>query len=229
MRNKFIFGVVLTIVCVAIWGIFSLIFSETGTLMMLNTISGMLMAVIVMMNFIMTTSRSSLSVRNAASMTVLTTLGGILFVWTFVFTFLIGDYKDSERSLTSLYVGYLIILVISAVLLLMADRGGSVSQEKNIKVQARIEYKSELLSKLNSAKIMLNTVEPNTRADVHKLLSLCISSFQSIPTNKLNEQCVIDSGLGSTVENVLDAINSGDIQTISRNLKELSLTILKIK
>ncbi len=229
MRNKFIFGVILIIVCAAIWGIFSLIFSETGTLMVLNTVSGMLMAVIIMMNFIMTTSRSSLSIRNAASMTVLTTLGVSLFVWTFIFTFLIGDYKDAERSLTSLYVGYLIILGISAVFLLMADRGGSVTQQKNEIVQARIEYKSELLSKLNTAKIALNSVEPNSRTDIHKQLSLCISSFQSVPTNKLNEQSMMESGLGSAVENVLDAINSGDIPIISRNLKELSLIILRIK
>ncbi len=229
MRNKIIFGVILIIVCAAIWGIFSLIFSETGTLMVLNTVSGMLMAVIIMMYFIMTTSRSSLSIRNAASMTVLTTLGVPLFAWTFIFTFFVGDYKDAERSLTSLYVGYLIILGISAVFLLMADRGGSVAQQKNEVLQARIVYKSELLSKLNTAKIALNSVEPNSRADVHKQLSLCISNFQSVPTNKLNEQSVIESGLGSTMENVLEAINSGDIHTISQNLKELSLAILKIK
>lgn len=229
MRNNFIFIGILVAVCLAVWGIFSLIFPVVGTLMVLNAVSGMLMVIILLTNLLVNSSRSTLTVKNASTMMVLNLSGIALFVWSLLFTFLMGAYDNAERSLTVLYVGYLVIFVVAAIYFLMADRGGSVSQAINEETQATIEYKSAFLSKLNAAKARLLTLEPDARAEVHKKMSLCISKIQSIPAGRFNGQTVANSGLDNVILRVTATVETGGIDGLPGVLKELDYVLSTFK
>ena len=118
MRSKVIFFSTLAITCLAIWGIFNLIFTESSEMMVWCIVSGIAMSAALLSNLLVVSSTETNTVRNASLTWVLNASGIAFFAWTLFFVFLLGSYEDGERSMTALYVGYLVILIVYQFLLL---------------------------------------------------------------------------------------------------------------
>lgn len=119
MRSKVIFFSTLAIICLAIWGIFNLIFPESSEMMAWCIVSGIAMSAALLSNLLVVSSTETNTVRNASLTWVLNASGISFFVWTLFFVFFLGSYEDGERSMTTLYVGYLVILIASVFLMFM--------------------------------------------------------------------------------------------------------------
>lgn len=123
MRHNITLIIIFIALSLAIWGIFALIFPSSNDLMQWCVASGILMVATIMFNLLIYSSNRSLTVRNSATAWILNVSGTLLFVWTLLFTFSFGSYVDSERNLNVLYVGYLIIFLVSTIILYIAYRG----------------------------------------------------------------------------------------------------------
>lgn len=72
-------------------------------------------------------------------------------------------------------------------------------------------------------------IEPNTRAEVHKALSACISKLQSTPANLLDAQRVDGSGLAECVEDLSASIASGEADNLAEKVKKLNLILSSLQ
>lgn len=181
MRNTFIFIIVLFVVSAAIWGIFNLIFPTTSTLMVFSTLSGILMAVALAYNLLLVSKHSRLTVKNASTTWCVNVCSVVLFLWTMCFTFVLGSYLAEDRSLTTLYVGYLIIIIAGIVLWVMADQGGSLAETQNAEVQSVIVDRNCMLSNLSQIKLSLESLDSDTRSELHKSMDQNIALLRKHP------------------------------------------------
>ncbi len=226
MRNKILYYGLLLVAFVAMWGIFSLIFPAVTTLMVLNAVSGMLMLGVLSLNFLMTTSLSRLTVKNAATLNVLNWSAVGLFVWTLVFTFLLGDYNEEDRVLKDLCIGYLVIVVLTAICIVMADRGATYAEEHNTKFQEVQDCKAAYVDKLQTMQTSLLGIDPNPRSDVNKSLSQCVSKLRAIPVSRFQIENIV---LTEKIETLQKAIEAKNVTEISAQISSLYLSMSNIR
>ena len=229
MRNITTF--IITVLCVsaALWGIFYLIFPEPTTLMTWNIVTGILATILLSLNLALNTSEKSLTVKNASSTIVLNTVGINLFIWTIVFTFALGKFDDAQRSLNTLYIGYLIILIVGGVCFAVTHTGASVAEEKNKEVQTVLTCKQSVISQLNALKLQMAEVDTDARSDSHKALSNCIDVMRSVPANALSGNSIIAQQLVCGIEALTDAIISSNQVGIQQSIKKITFAINSLK
>ena len=190
MRNKIIFFTTLAIICLAIWGIFNLIFTESSEMMVWCIVSSIAMSAALLSNLLVVSSTDTNTVRNASLTWVLNASGIAFFAWTLFFVFLLGSYEDGERSMTALYVGYLVILILSVFLMFMGGLGGSISEKHSQEVQASIQGREVFLMQLKQAIVKLEDIESDARTTNHKALTKSFDLLKNIPANRISDPTV---------------------------------------
>lgn len=183
MRNKIVFGIIAVVVSLAIFEIFNLVFPEMTALMGWCSASGIIMAITLLSNVVLVSSPQRLTVKNAATAWVLNVSTVVLFAWTLVYTFAIGSYLDIERPLSGLYIGYLIIVIIALILLLMANRGGSVAQEHSDAVDATVASRDSLLTQMRQIQLQYANIDNAPRSVTKKAIEQNIDLLRSLPAN----------------------------------------------
>lgn len=228
MRNKVIFIIVLFVVCVAFYGIFNLVFPEPSALMACCIASGIVLAGVVGSNILVVSSHSSLTVKNAATTGVLYLFASFLFFWTMLFAFVLGPYEDGQRSLSGLYVGYLIILVLGLCCWLMADRGGSLAQKHSEAVDAHIDRRNLLFSEMNRLGLLLEGVETDSRSDIRRAFSQNVDLLRGIPSSVFASQGQA-AELSEGITALKEAIAGKELAAISKANDQLALTLKSLR
>lgn len=208
-------------ISLALFLLFQLIFGEIIALMIWNVTTGIVATLLLSLNFYTVTSTSSNTVRRAASLTGSNLLGIGLFLWTLFFTFFLGDYKDAERGLTTLYIGYLIWLIVCGVIWFVGNRGGAVAEAHNAVVQHHIDDKSDLIHTVKAISQQLSASQPQ----LHRQLLPTIDLLRSLPHSKAS-----DAGLSTSISALQTAVTANNTEEISMAINELNnhITLLKI-
>ena len=228
MRSKVIFFSTLAITCLAIWGIFNLIFTESSEMMVWCIVSGIAMSAALLSNLLVVSSTETNTVRNASLTWVLNASGIAFFAWTLFFVFLLGSYEDGERSMTALYVGYLVILILSVFLMLMGCLGGSISEKHSQEVQASIQGREVFLMQLKQAIVKLEDIESDARTTNHKALTKSFDLLKNIPANRISDPTV-SSQVSERINSVLASIEQNDAEPIYTSIYQLSQTLKSIR
>ena len=228
MRSKVIFFSTLAITCLAIWGIFNLIFTESSEMMVWCIVSGIAMSAALLSNLLVVSSTETNTVRNASLTWVLNASGIAFFAWTLFFVFLLGSYEDGERSMTALYVGYLVILILSVFLMFMGGLGGSISAKHSQEVQASIQGREVFLMQLKQAIVKLEEIETDARTDNHKALAKSFDLLKNIPANRISDPAV-SSQLSEKISSVLASIEQNDAESVYSSIYQLSQTLKSIR
>ena len=228
MRSKVIFFSTLAITCVAIWGIFNLIFTESSEMMVWCIVSGIAMSAALLSNLLVVSSTETNTVRNASLTWVLNASGIAFFAWTLFFVFLLGSYEDGERSMTVLYVGYLVILIVSVFLIFMGGWGGSISEKYSQEVQASIQGRDVFIMQLKQAIVKLEEIESDTRTTNHKALAKSFDLLKNIPANRISDPTV-SSQVSEKISSVIASVEQNDAESIYTSIYQLSQTLKSIR
>lgn len=224
MRNKILFGIIAVVVSVAIFEIFNLVFPEMTALMGWCSASGIIMAVTLLSNIALVSSPQRLNVKNASTVWVLNVSAVVLFAWTLVYTFALGSYLDIERSLSGLYIGYLVIVIIALILLLMANRGGSVAQEHSDAVEATIASRDSLLMQMRQIQLQYANIDNNPRSVVKKAIEQNIDLLRSLPANVFTNK-ELSLQLFDAIKELKDSISAENLTDIDKVNHNLSLVL----
>ena len=228
MRSKVIFFSTLAITCVAIWGIFNLIFTESSEMMVWCIVSGIAMSAALLSNLLVVSSTETNTVRNASLTWVMNASGIAFFAWTLFFVFLLGSYEDGERSMTVLYVGYLVILIVSVFLIFMGGWGGSISEKYSQEVQASIQGRDVFIMQLKQAIVKLEEIESDTRTTNHKALAKSFDLLKNIPANRISDPTV-SSQVSEKISSVIASVEQNDAESIYTSIYQLSQTLKSIR
>lgn len=228
MRSKVIFFSTLAIICLAIWGIFNLIFTESSEMMVWCIVSGIAMSTALLSNLLVVSSTETNTVRNASLTWVLNASGIAFFAWTLFFVFLLGSYEDGERSMTALYVGYLVILIASVFLMFMGGWGGSIAEKHSQEVQASIQGREVFLMQLKQAIVKLEDIESDTRTANHKALTKSFDLLKNIPANRISDPTA-SSQVSERINSVLASIEQNDAESVYSSIYQLSQTLKSIR
>lgn len=220
--KKIVFITVLLICSVALVGMFYLIFQELSVMMVCCAVSGLLFLWSAFLHIFIVSSIRTITIKNSSLIKILDVSSFLLFAWTLLFIFASGSYRDVDRDLTVLYVGYVVMAVITLVVCLMTDRGGSISEEDNKPVQHNIQEKGTLLRQLCSAANDLH--EKSGDLDNIKQLSSAIDMMRNIPA-RVFENSTIYSQLHECVDSVVLAVQEEKTENISLTLSKLIITL----
>lgn len=228
MRSKVIFFSTLAIICLAIWGIFNMIFTESSEMMVWCIVSGIAMSAALLSNLLVVSSTETNTVRNVSLAWVLNASGIAFFAWTLFFVFLLGSYEDGERSMTTLYVGYLVILIASVFLMFMGGWGGSIAEKHSQEVQASIQGREVFLMQLKQAIVKLEDIESDARTDNHKALTKSFDLLKNIPANRISDPTA-SSQVSERINSVLASIEQNDAESVYSSIYQLSQTLKSIR
>ena len=228
MRSKVIFFSTLAITCLAIWGIFNLIFTESSEMMVWCIVSGIAMSAALLSNLLVVSSTETNTVRNASLTWVLNASGIAFFAWTLFFVFLLGSYEDGKRPMTTLYVGYLIILIACVFLTFMGGWGGSISEKHSQEVQASIQGRDVFIMQLKQAIVKLEEIETDARTDNHKALAKSFDFLKNIPANRISDPTV-SSQLSEKINSVIASVEQNDAESISTSIRDLVQTLKAVR
>ena len=191
-------------------------------------VSGIAMSAALLSNLLVVSSTETNTVRNASLTWVLNASGIAFFAWTLFFVFLLGSYEDGERSMTALYVGYLIILIACVFLTFMGGWGGSISEKHSQEVQASIQGREVFLMQLKQAIVKLEDIESDARTTNHKALTKSFDLLKNIPANRISDPTV-SSQVSERINSVLASIEQNDAESVYSSIYQLSQTLKSIR
>ena len=191
-------------------------------------VSGIAMSAALLSNLLVVSSTETNTVRNASLTWVLNASGIAFFAWTLFFVFLLGSYEDGERSMTALYVGYLVILIVSVCLMFMGGWGGSISEKYSQEVQASIQGREVFLMQLKQAIVKLEDIESDARTTNHKALTKSFDLLKNIPANRISDPTV-SSQVSERINSVLASIEQNDAESVYSSIYQLSQTLKSIR
>lgn len=209
------------VIALCLFGIFALIFPDFSAMMILCTVTGTILAALLICGINLSTSASELHPKNTSSLWVATAGGILLFAWTLIYVFLCGNYSDSQRSLNGLYIGYLIVVVITVVCYYSVSRGSEVAQFHSDTIQQRIVSKQELIHDLQSN---FTTVEEyyGSSSDEIKEYRMCIDRLRRLPISTFEN----GSNTSRISDGVYDVIsNLPDKEITKRNITKLNIAL----
>ena len=190
-------------------------------------VSGIAMSAALLSNLLVVSSTETNTVRNASLTWVLNASGIAFFAWTLFFVFLLGSYEDGERSMTALYVGYLVILIASVFLTFMGGWGGSISEKHSQEVQASIQGRDVFIMQLKQAIVKLEEIETDARTDNHKAFAKSFDLLKNIPANRISDPTV-SSQVSERINSVLASIEQNDTESVYSSIYQLSQTLKSI-
>ena len=191
-------------------------------------VSGIAMSAALLSNLLVVSSTETNTVRNASLTWVLNASGIAFFAWTLFFVFLLGSYEDGERSMTVLYVGYLVILIVSVFLIFMGGWGGSISEKYSQEVQASIQGRDVFIMQLKQAIVKLEEIESDTRTTNHKALAKSFDLLKNIPANRISDPTV-SSQVSEKISSVIASVEQNDAESIYTSIYQLSQTLKSIR
>ena len=191
-------------------------------------VSGIAMSAALLSNLLVVSSTETNTVRNASLTWVLNASGIAFFAWTLFFVFLLGSYEDGERSMTVLYVGYLVILIVSVFLIFMGGWGGSISEKYSQEVQASIQGRDVFIMQLKQAIVKLEEIESDTRTTNHKALAKSFDLLKNIPANRISDPTV-SSQVSEKISSVIASVEQNDAESIYTSIRDLVQTLKTIK
>ena len=215
-------------VCVAIFGIFSLIFPAATAMMGWCVATGIFLAVVSGCIVYMVSTHGGLTVKNAAAGWAVNISATLLFLWTITYVFLCGSYLDAERSLNGLYIGYLVIFILGIIIWFMADRGGSVAQTHSDAVQSNIQGKEIYLSQLRQLKLNLESLGTDPRSAACLALDRNIDLLRNVPSSKFSSPAICQQ-LSDAVMRLDNAVDTNDMDGVEKSNQKLSLVINSIR
>ena len=211
MKNKVFFTIFVLIECFIVWMVFYLVYPAVTSMMMWSVISGMVMVVVLSVNLLIPTSLRFLNLQNTSALIIANISSVAQFLWTLTFVFLVGDFNDSTRSLTPLYIGYLVICGISLFLIMMGRHGGNIAESGNLAVQNYGLTKDAIIGKMRSTMTLIEGLDTNPRSDLRKSFSHSIDIFRTFSAS-------IVMAHGNEISNLIEQINT---KVHSGNLPEL--------
>lgn len=129
---------------------------------------------------------------------------------------------------TVLYVGYLIIFLVSTIILYIAYRGSVSAQSQSNFAQNQINKREAYISEIRQLKIRLRGVEPDVHSDIHKKISLNIDLMRNIPASEFENQS-INQQLFDAVEALKTSIDCNDLSAVNVANKQLSEILKSLK
>ena len=236
MRNKIISGLVLLCVIACTVVVLHLIFDEHTKLFYINVVTTCIAEVILLSNIPLLSNERLLTFKNAASSTILDAYAIILFLWTAIYSIFVeeeGDYKV-------LYIGMLVITVVSILAFGAVEIGGNVMQkEEERQKQTTVSKKVYLLS-LNSyfldVQKILSSLTSDWKDDVLRTLKVTLDKMSMIPSEKLNRNESVVSEMNQRLEEIKGLAsslhgndNEGQKSQIVRKIDQLNNYITTIK
>lgn len=218
MKPQYSFAIFFIIISLCLFGIFHLIFPEYSVMMIWCTISGIALIATILGGVFLTSSKSSFDIKNTSSLWVLNVASLLLFLWTLVFVFIVGDYSDQSRSMDGLYIGYLIIIGLTSIVFIIASRGASVAQSHSNEIQERVVAKEDLLHILVRNLSEVEELFSNPRASEVKDYKLAIDLLRRMP----NSSIIKASDLYSKINGLSDIIGEKDIEKVNTSISDLT-------
>ena len=191
-------------------------------------VSGIAMSAALLSNLLVVSSTETNTVRNASLTWILNISGIVFFIWTLIFVFLLGAYEDGERPMTTLYVGYLIILIACVFLTFMGGWGGSISEKHSQEVQASIQGRDVFIMQLKQAIVKLEEIESDTRTTNHKALAKSFDLLKNIPANRISDPTA-SSQVSEKINSLLASIEQNDAESIYTSIRDLVQTLKTVK
>ena len=191
-------------------------------------VSGIAMSAALLSNLLVVSSTETNTVRNASLTWILNISGIVFFIWTLIFVFLLGAYEDGERPMTTLYVGYLVILIVSVFLIFMGGWGGSISEKYSQEVQASIQGRDVFIMQLKQAIVKLEDIESDARTTNHKALAKSFDLLKNIPANRISDPTV-SSQVSEKISSVIASVEQNDAESIYTSIYQLSQTLKSIR
>lgn len=192
--------------------------------------------IILLLNIPFLSSKRLLTFKNAASSAILDAYAIILFLWTAIYSFFIEEESDYK----ALYIGMLVITVVSIIAFGAVEIGGNVMQkEEGRQKQVTASKKAYLLS-LNSYFLdiqeMLSSTSSDWKDDVLHTLKVTLDKMSMIPSAKLNCNESVVSEMNQRLEEIKGFIsslqkndNEGQKSQIVRKIDQLNNYITTIK
>ncbi len=209
----------LAVICIAIAGVFHLIFPTFVALEALCSLTGILFASTVFFNLWSVTSSVRMPVRVVSRNIVIYIILGLSFLWTLLFTFVSDDWAAPDRNLKTLYIGYLILLIVGSTVWLIADFGGSAAQSKSDSVQSLIAEREQLLVLIDRIMLVTDSWNNGAKSEANRILSESKSHLRAVPAGKLKDTTAC-ADIKVSLSALQSAVESADIATIKEtNLK----------
>lgn len=183
MKNKLTF-VGLFIVCsAAITGLFYLVFRQFSVAMVYYTLSGAIFFGLLFAKIFLLSSQDNLNIKNIVAVNAMTVAMLLFFLWTVIYVFAFGDYSDTKRDLTTLYIGYLVLFILVLLYCFMAWHSASTAEANNAAMQPCLSGKANLLAQLQKTLAQLTNAEGNIRSENQQQMSAVINLVKSMPAS----------------------------------------------
>lgn len=228
MKNKLTF-VGLFIVCsAAITGLFYLVFRQFSVAMICCTLSGLIFFGLLFAKIFLLSSQDDLNIKNIVAVNAMTVAMLLFFLWTVIYVFAFGDYSDTKRDLTTLYIGYLVLFILALLYCFMAWHSASTAEANNAAMQPCLSGKSDLLALLQKTLAQLSNAEGCSRSENQKKLSEVILLTKSMPAsvfeNERNASLLVEK-----TNAVLESLSNAEDDTTSEAITKLLQTIKSIR
>lgn len=228
MKNKLTF-VGLFIVCsAAITGLFYLVFRQFSVAMICCTLSGSIFFGLLFAKIFLLSSQDDLNIKNIVAVNAMTVAMLLFFLWTVIYVFAFGDYSDTKRDLTTLYIGYLVLFILALLYCFMARHSASTAEANNAAMQPCLSGKSDLLALLQKTLAQLSNAEGCSRSENQKKLSEVILLTKSMPAsvfeNERNASLLVEK-----TNAVLESLSNAEDDSTSEAITKLLQTIKMIR
>ncbi len=222
MKNKLTF-VGLFIVCsAAITGLFYLVFRQFSVAMICCTLSGSIFFGLLFAKIFLLSSQDDLNIKNIVAVNAMTVAMLLFFLWTVIYVFAFGDYSDTKRDLTTLYIGYLVLFILALLYCFMARHSASTAEANNAAMQPCLSGKSDLLALLQKTLAQLSNAEGCSRSENQKKLSEVILLTKSMPAsvfeNERNASLLVEK-TNAVSESLTNAENDTTAEAITKLLQ----------
>lgn len=208
MKNKIISGLVLLCVIACTVLVFHLIFDEHTKLFYINVITTCITEIILLSNIPLLSSEKLLTFKNAASSIVLDTYVIILFLWTAIYSAFIEEESDYKV----LYIGMLVVTVISIITLGAVELGGCIMQKEENKQKQTAASKKVYLVSLDSYLLniqeILSPFNSAWKDDALHTLKIALDKMAIIPSEKLERNDIVVSGMNQRLEEIRELFSS---------------------
>lgn len=217
--------------------IYYLLFEDYSTLFYVNMITGWVTAGIIISNIPLFSQSKLLNFKNAASMLVLDVFAFILFAWVCIYTFGMEHQGESHNTL---YVGMLIVFVLSTVALGVTEVGGGVMHKQEVKLQNSVGNKKRVQVSVdlfwNDFKSFLSD-NTDWEYDTLKLIKSVLEHISAIPSEKIERNNDIETELTEKFDKLIAlakswsaAENKEDIQDqITDRIQQLKKYVVTFK
>lgn len=228
MKNKLTFAGLFIVCGAAITGLFYLIFRQFSIAMICCSVNGALFFGVLFARIFLLSSKEQLNIKNVVVVKALVVTTLLLFLWTLLFVFALGDYNNAEQDLTILYIGYLVLFVFALLYIFMARHSTSTAEANNAAMQPCLTGKADVLALLQKTCTELANTEAETTSENRKNLSTVFLLAKSMPARVFEDEANTNL-LEESVNAVSVALKGTDKEAVAASINALLQTIKTIR